>query len=414
MKRLFFLVLLTVGWNVFSQNLWEEKIYHPLIKSVKIEIAGVDLSYPVIDLEGNKHLRLKFDELSEQTKRYEWKIIHCNADWTQSELDPMQYIEGFHYGMIENYANSFNTIQRYVHYWQDFPNSTMRFLVSGNYIIKVYEEYNEDKVIFTRRFYVCDNSSFAGATVLQARDPSLQRYFQEIEVQVTPTDGFSFSNPKENVKVVVQQNGRRDNISLLRLRQIKGITLDYSFDRSNIFDGGNEFRNFDFTSLRTRSLRVARLDYISEENQVFLIKETDRGRSVYSSAGDIDGNYFIRNDYQDDFDISSDYAWIHFTFPSQINLEGAYYVVGELSDWYLSEQNRMLYDQQAKAYTLSLFLKQGFYDYMIFFKPVNTVVSDVSRVEGNHSETQNTYHVLVYYRKPGDRFDSLTACTEVK
>jgi hypothetical protein len=325
----------------------------------------------------------------------------------------MQYIEGFESGLVESYAKSFNTIERYVHYEQLIPSSTMRFLLSGNYIIKVYEEYNEEKVIFLRRFYVCDNTAAVGANVMQAREPSLQRLKQEIDVLVTPTDAFSFSNPKDNIKVVAQQNGRIDNIRLLKLHQIKGITLDYSFDGSNVFEGGNEFRNFDFTSLRTRSLRVSKLDFINGENNVFLVKENDRAKTAYSSAGDINGHYYIRNDYTNDYDITSDYSWVHFVFPTAMSLEGSYYVVGELSDWYMSEQNRMTYDKSLQAYTASLYLKQGFYDYMIYFKPANAYSADLGKVEGNHSETENEYHVLVYYRKPGERYDSLIGYCKV-
>jgi hypothetical protein len=408
-----FSLCITCSLNGFAQTFWWEKIYNPLVKSVKMEIEGIDMSLPVIDLQGSKRLILKFDELNEQTKRYEWKIIHCNADWTQSDLEPIQYVEGFEYGMIENFSNSFNTIQHYVHYHQTFPSNKMRFRLPGNYVVKVYEEYNEDKVIFTRHFYVCDNTAATSASVMQAREPSIQRSKQEIDVFTTPTDGFSFSNPRDNVKVVVCQNGRRDNMSLLKLHQIKGITLDYSFDASNLFDGGNEFRNFDITSLRRRTLRVAKLDYINYENQAFLVQETDRGRSPYSSAGDIDGHYYTRNDYQDDYDVSSDYSWVHFTLPMQMNLEGSFYVTGLLSDWYLTEQNKMTYNQEIKAYTLSLYLKQGFYDYMIYFLPVNSLIADVSRVEGNHSETENEYHIFVYYCKPGDTFDSLVGYTMV-
>ncbi|MDR0790116.1 MAG: DUF5103 domain-containing protein [Bacteroidales bacterium] len=413
MRKIILVLPLMLSLSCFGQNVLEQKVYSPLIKTVKMEVEGTDFSFPVIDLKGEKRLLLKFDELTEDTKRYEYKIIHCNADWTQSDLDPMQYIEGFESGMIESYTNSFNTIERYVHYQQTIPHSMMRFLASGNYIIKVYEEYNEDKVIFISRFYVCDNTSAVGANVMQARDPSLQRLKQEIDVSVTPIDAFSFSNPRDNIKVLVQQNCRRDNISLLKLHQIKGITLDYSFDQSNIFDGGNEFRNIDFTSLRTRSLRVAKIDYLNERNNVFIVKEADRGKTAYSSAGDINGHYFVRNDYTNDYDITSDYSFVHFVFPTAMSLEGSYYIVGELSDWHLSEQNRMSYDKSLQAYTASLFLKQGFYDYMIYFKPANSSVADISKVEGNHSETENEYHVLVYYRKPGDRYDSLIGYCKV-
>jgi hypothetical protein len=262
-------------------------------------------------------------------------------------------------------------------------------------------------VIFTRYFYVCDNSALVTASVIQARNPATQRYNQEIDVGVTSTDGFSFYNPNGNVKVIVSQNGRRDNKALLQMRQIKGQTLEYDFFPCNEFEGGNEFRNFDITSLRTRSLRVSSFDFIDGENHAFLVKEMERGKSPYMSAGDIDGAFYVRNDYMDNFDVTSDYCWVHFTYPTEMSVEGGYYVVGDLSDWHMNEQNRMTYDRSLKAYTLALYLKQGFYDYALLFWQANTPSATFLRAEGNHSETENTYHVLVYYRNAGSTHDSL-------
>ncbi|MDR1847840.1 MAG: DUF5103 domain-containing protein [Bacteroidales bacterium] len=412
MKKFIYITILLLAASTNAQSRFEEKIYNPLIKSVKMEVEGTDFSFPVIDIEDSKRLVLKFDELSNEPHRYEFKIIHCNADWTQSDLQPMEYIEGFETGMLESYAQSFNTLQRYVHYELVIPYN-IKFIRSGNYLLKVFNEYEEDKVILTRYFYVCDNSAFVQASVFQARNPATQRYNQEIDVSLTPTDGFSFYNPNTNIKVLVMQNGRRDNKALLQMRQTKGQSLDYSFFPCNEFEGGNEFRNFDITSLRSRSSRVRKIDYINDENQAFLVNEPDRSHSPYISAGDLDGAFYIRNDYMDNFDITSDYCWVHFTFPTQISLEGSYYIVGELTDWHLTEQNKMSYDKDLKAYRLSLFLKQGFYDYAILFYPSNSRSATFLKAEGSHSETNNTYRILAYYRKPGDTHDSLAGYTSV-
>ncbi|MDR1006699.1 MAG: DUF5103 domain-containing protein [Bacteroidales bacterium] len=410
MKRFAVIALFLVSVTAYAQNVYEEKIYLPLIKSVKMEVDGAALSFPLIELNGDKNLVLKFDELSDQINRYEYRIIHCNADWTQSDLQPMQYIEGFETGTIESSENSFNTLQNYVHYEQVIP-SQIKFLLSGNYVIKVFEEFNEDKVILVKRFYVSESSSVVGGSVNYPRDPALQRYNQEVEVAVTPVDGFSFYNPTTNVRVRVIQNGRRDNAAWLKLHAISNQTLDYSFDAVNMFEGGNEFRQFDFTSLRSRSRYVARLDFIEGENQVYLMRDLCKGKLPYVLMGDINGYYYIRNDYDNSInssaDLTSDYAWIHFVYEADRSLEGNYYVAGELSDWYLSEQNKMDYNSSLNCYTLDLYLKQGFYNYQIIYLPFGSKTGTTSVAEGNHSETENDYHVLVYYRKSGDFYDSL-------
>ena len=358
-------------------------------------------------MESSEKLILKFDLLSEEPQQFNYTIIHCNSDWTQSDLRPQEYIEGFETGHIENYYNSINTLQRYVHYYQEFPSSMMRFLVSGNYIIKVYADNNPDKVIMVRRFMIYEEASTIRAVMQMGKQPQDTKTKQEIDVFVRPKSSMSFADPNRYLKVFIQQNGRRDNISLLKLRQYNGNELEYSFDKTNVFDAGNEFRNFDFTSLRIRSMHVSNFDFIDGENIVKLKPITDRSRLTYTTQGDLDGYYYVRNDRGDNFDLESDYAWVVFYLPSQMRLDGSFYVWGELSDWYCTEQNKMNYDKRFGAYTTSLYLKQGFYDYMIMFMPSGYTLYETSIMEGNHSETNNTYHIYVYYRKPGNSYDSL-------
>lgn len=403
----FLFIFTPIASSLKAQTIWTDRVYSPLVKSVRFEAGGVDFTIPIIKLESSEKLILKFDILSEEPQQLNYTIIHCNSDWTQSDLRPQEYIEGFEQGYIENYSHSINTIEHYIHYYQEFPSSMMRFLVSGNYIIKIYADDNPDKVIMVRRFMIYEDASTIRTAQMMAREPQYKRTKQEIDVFLSPKSSMSFADPNRYLKVFVQQNGRRDNVSQLKLRQYRGNELEYSFDNSNIFDAGNEFRNFDFTSLRIRSMNVSNFDFIDGENIVKLKPIADRSKLTYTTQGDLDGHYYIRNDRRDDFDLESDYAWVVFYLPMQIRLDGSFYVWGELSDWYCTEQNKMTYDKRFGAYTASLYLKQGFYDYMIMFMPSGSMEYSLGVMEGNHSETNNTYHIYVYYRKPGNSYDSL-------
>ncbi|MFA7132293.1 MAG: DUF5103 domain-containing protein, partial [Bacteroidales bacterium] len=410
MKKITFLLFTILFANTYSfcQDVWYEKVYNPLVKTVKFEIEGVDFSLPILRLGSEDKIILKFDELVEENKQYSYSIIHCNSDWTKSELQPQEYIEGFEHGIIENHLNSVNTIQRFVHYWQEFPSSMMKFLVSGNYILKVFQDDNPDNVIMVRRFMVYEQGANIRANAMMARSPDVQRLKQEVDVFISPASNMSFADPNRFVKVNVQQNGRRDNVSELKLRQYKSNELEYSFNNSNIFEAGNEFRNFDFTSIRIRSQNVSNFDYIDGNNIVKLRPVVNRSNLPYTTIGDLNGYYYIRNERADNNDLESDYAWVNFYLNVPINLEGSYYIWGELSDWYNNPQNKMEYDRSLNCYTLSLYLKQGFYNYMIMHKPNSSKLDyEIGKMEGNFSQTNNTYHIFVYYRKPGDYHDSL-------
>lgn len=417
MKNITFLLFTILFANTYSfcQDVWYEKVYNPLVKTVKFEIEGVDFSLPILRLGSEDKIILKFDELVEENKQYSYSIIHCNSDWTKSELQPQEYIEGFEHGIIENHLNSVNTIQRFVHYWQEFPSSMMKFLVSGNYILKVFQDDNPDNVIMVRRFMVYEQGANIRANAMMARSPDVQRLKQEVDVFISPASNMSFADPNRFVKVNVQQNGRRDNVSELKLRQYKSNELEYSFNNSNIFEAGNEFRNFDFTSIRIRSQNVSNFDYIDGNNIVKLRPVVNRSNLPYTTIGDLNGYYYIRNERADNNDLESDYAWVNFYLNVPINLEGSYYIWGELSDWYNNPQNKMEYDRSLNCYTLSLYLKQGFYNYMIMHKPNSSKLDyEIGKMEGNFSQTNNTYHIFVYYRKPGDYHDSLIGYQKIE
>jgi hypothetical protein len=400
--------------NIYAQFVYENREYTPLIKTVQLEQTSGIMTQPVITLNGNKRLVLSFDELSEQTNRYEYTIIHCESDWTESKVEQNEYLEGFFTQRIENYQNSFNTIQRYVHYWQTIPSENMKIKKSGNYIIKVYKEDEPDKVVLTKRFYCVEDLSNIQVEVTPSKSSQYLKTKQEVSVKVGRKDNSFFSTPESLMKVYVQQNGREDNKHQLRMRGMYANMIDYSFDESNLFDGGNEFRSFDFTSIRTKSQFIKSFGFENNENQVYLRQEQVKNYTPYISQVDINGKYYVRNDISEDYSIGSDYAWVHFFLPQQMSLEGSYYIVGDLTNWRYDAQNRMTYQDDIKMYHVALYLKQGYYNYQILFKNSNSPYAESSQIEGNHSETNNKYTVYVYYRNFGDDFESLVGLTSVE
>jgi hypothetical protein len=406
MKKFFFLIILLSVNLVYAQFVWNDRVYSPLIKTVGLYSNHEHLYLPIMYVNESEGLWLSFDEMSEETHRFEYTFIHCNSDWTESSLEYTDYIEGFETALVENFANSFNTIQRYVHYEQSLPNETTRLTKSGNYILKVYKEGEPDQVVFTKRFYCLDKKADVSASVIQSREPSLRNTHQEVDVKVYSTSGLSFDSPSSRIKLAIQQNGREDNKRFVPIKEDRGVELLFSFKNENIFEGGNVFRVFDFTSLRQRSNFVSNIDYIGGENIVRLREEELKGRSPFVSQTDLKGAYYIRNEVDENYALCSDYAWVYFYLPAPLNLEGNYYVVGDLTDWRFSEQNKFVFDASLNQYVLRIFLKQGYYNYQILFLPNGYTKASYREIEGNHSETQNRYNVFLYYREPGNDYDS--------
>ncbi|MBR1627384.1 MAG: DUF5103 domain-containing protein [Bacteroidales bacterium] len=407
MKKIILIVLLLgVGLSdLTAQFVYENRIYSPLVKTVTLHKSGNTLSEPVIVLNKNEHLYLEFDELREDTRRYEYTLIHCNSDWTKSELQYDQYLEGFEVQPIENYENSFNTIQRYVHYSQMIPSKDMHLIRSGNYVIKVFSEGNPDNVIFTRRMYVAEDRATIELEVKPSSVASLLNTHQEVNVRVKGKNGTFFSNPEQFMKVVVLQNGNDYTSHQLKFRAMSADKADFSFDVSNQFAAANEFRFFDFTSLRRHSQYIAGFDFLDNQHQVYLREERLRNKLPYSYDKDLNGQFYIRNEYEDNFAVTSDYAWVHFTYPAPQTLEGAYYVIGQMNDWHTDAQSIMKFKDG--KYHLSMYLKQGYYNYHIAFRHNNDKEVSVLQTEGNFSQTNNVYSVFVYYHNFSDNCDEI-------
>jgi hypothetical protein len=75
----------------------------------------------------------------------------------------------------------------------------------------------------------------------------------------------------------------------------------------------------------------------------------------------------------------------------------------------------MQYNAEKGVYETSLFLKQGYYDYMYVTIDQNDPkrIPSFADTEGNIWETENEYMILVYYRPLGGRADELIGMTRL-
>ena len=67
----------------------------------------------------------------------------------------------------------------------------------------------------------------------------------------------------------------------------------------------------------------------------------------------------------------------------------------------------MVYNYETKSYELSLFLKQGYYNYKYVFQKDKDKQPDESFIEGSSSDTENDYLIYIYYKEPSKRYDQL-------
>ena len=378
------------------------------IRSVQFFRKGWEFSNPVIDLGTDQQLTLKFDELSEGTTSFSYIITHCDAEWFPSRLVQAEYMEGFIENPINDYAPSINTTTRYTNYQLMLPNEQVRFLISGNYVITVFEDGKRDTPILTRRFYVLEPIAEISGEVKKSTYEGYRGRDQEVDFTINYSH-IAISDPRNEIKVILKQNNREDNcLRNLKPTFVRDAELIYDLSRENTFPGGNEFRNFDTKDLRINGFGVSAIVFRDPNYKVTLRTDQPRPNTGYLTENDMNGRYLIKNNRANDPDLESDYIDVLFSLEMPEPLSsGQVYVFGALTDWQCLPSNRMMWNYDLKRYEASLQLKQGFYDYQYVYIQTGDSKIDNTLLEGSHVETENEYNLFVYYHGFASRYDKL-------
>ena len=405
-KTLLFLLVLSslysLGQRVYDNTCYDDKVATVILQ----KNIGIYDPLPVLNLGSTESLKLSFDMLDPQNEFLNYSIIHCNRIWMPSDLQPMDYVNGNTMGEITDYKFSTNTYQTYTHYSLNFPTEEMTITKSGNYILKVFRNFDEEDILLTRRFMVVDIQTKISSTIKSATVPEFRFSHQEVDFSVNYL-GFDIPNPFLDVNVTILQNNSWNNaITNLKPQFVNNNELSFNYENENLFPGTNEFRFFDIRSLRFFSNNVIK-KYIDSVQNVVLRPEESKAYLNYVRWIDYNGKRDIFNSDGMNLVEDGDYALVHFNFKSN-NLEdmGEIFVYGELTDWQLKDEFKMTFSPELNMYTCPVLLKQSYYNYHFILRGKDGKI-DYSFTEGNHQETENDYTILVYHKNVFYGYDEI-------
>ncbi len=389
-------------------DVYEDFVFIDNIKSVRIHKKEWEVSYPIIKLNSGEQIYLSFDDLEGDVKNYSYTVVHCNADWTPSNLFPSDYIDGFYENPVRNYRFSFNTFLPYTHYTLTLPNEDIDFKLSGNYVVKVFKNSDPSDIVLTRRFFVNESAVHINAVARQPLLPEHRKTGHQIDFTVSHPD-HPIRDPYSEINITVTQNNRWDNaLTGLVPTFVKTNEIVYENEEKNYFPGGNEFRTFDIQSMRHQSEFVRNIEFGNDGFDVYLTDDRSRKNNYRFHHEEINGKYVIRTRDESNDATDSEYAKVHFSLSQETPFDnGDVYVMGELSHWNFYPWNRMEYNYETRAYELTMLLKQGYYNYKYVFLEEGSEKADAELLEGNFYQTENDYIVYVYHREPGSRYDRL-------
>jgi len=374
------------------------------IKSLRLEVNGIWNSHPVMPMGGNNRVDISFDDLQHNYIRYTYHIIHCNADWQKSDLLESEYLEGFNDSPIDDYKSSMNTTMLYNHYKFSLPNENVKLLVSGNYMVEIYED-GYDEPVGCVCFSVLENKVGLTMDILSNTDIDAYKSHQQLEFSIN-YQSYNVNRPEEELYPVVYQNRHWDtHVEGLRPSYVRSNELIYNHNRSLIFDGGNEYRRFEILNEYVPTMHVENMSYHDPYYHATIMEDLPRFNYIYDQ--DQNGRYYVRNSDNYENATESDYFYTHFKLKSSKLEGGDVYLNGDLTyDRYIDEY-KMEYDEAEGCYTIYLPLKQGSYNYQYVFLPDDGGNVSIIDTEGSFYQTENEYSIYVYHRPFGERYDHL-------
>lgn len=373
------------------------------IKTIKFKSNTTQGQLPILQL--GEPLVLEFDALNANEEDFYYVIEHFNYDWTPSVLAKAEYLRGLDNQRILEYYNSFNTYQVYSHYKLQIPNiQTRAILKTGNYMISIYDDY--DELMFSRKFMVYEDLVNVGVNVKRSRDVKYVAQKQSIDITIS-TNSINFNNPLETINtVIIQNNNLNSSISGLRPQYTLGNRLIYKYVDESAFWGGNEYLFFENKDVRAANVGVQFID-LKDIYHSYLFTNIARYDRPYTYNPDINGNFQITAIDRSDVDVEADYTMVHFSLLYEELIDKDIHVYGNFNAFAIEPLTKLYYNRESSKYEGRLRLKQGFYNYKFVAVDKQTNELDEGFISGNFWQTENNYKVLVYYRDLGARYDRL-------
>lgn len=395
----------------YSAEGFRTRIFTDNIKTLQLYLNDNQLDYPVMDIHSNDYITVSFDYMSSDYPHLAYKIQLCHADWTPSSMEELEYMEGLNEVVIEDPIVSTNTTFDYAHFSFKIPNEDLKLLVSGNYIVKVYDTDVPNEILLIGCFSVVDNKIGLRGNVDGKSIYGVKKEYQHLSFELFLGDKFSVM-PDELI-VVVRQNGRHDNeVYNLKPTYVKPESIIYDDERKLSFEGGKEYNILDFSHRFRFSGRIETIKF----HHPYYHVETYPGKiEKYSYYKDVNGHFKVHGqDIWSEAEI--DYSIVHFTYPMDDPwLDGSVYVMGGFNDNWLDESNKMVYNFERHQYELAMALKNGGYNFQYAFLPADWNAASLQRTSGSYWETENSYQIYVYYHPLGSNqdYDQLVGFFEI-
>jgi hypothetical protein len=390
-KYIIVLFLFAVLSNTYSQI---------KIKSLRYYPYGDETSLPVIvqGADNSSLLEIDFDIDTKFVPNLDIIFRFCDKNWR-----PTNNMFLANYGQNISYNIEFSNLPATVlnahyHYNGVFPDQKgqVSFPFSGRYMFFVTDAFDTSIVYASGQFYAVYQEAELNLDLKKELLEDKTYYPLELGRIFNITSKFTL--PDKLFPAFVDREEIVENQKLsypylvdrtfnTNTRQFYwNGNRDFSFKVRDI-KPGNEYRQTDIRNINKFSGHDVRAQFDGIEYPRF-----DKFGEKDLNGGELLTNF--NNEY-------ADYLNVNFSFRPADNFYGDIYLTGAFNNWQILPGCKM--NNSGGLYNETIKLKRGIFDYQYVSADfINGEIKnqDWIQLEGNFWETENVYHVFIYYEDP--------------
>ncbi len=369
------------------------------VGQVQLYRGDDERQWPILRLDGRDVLTLRFDLLSEQGRPLSIYFYHADHAWRR-DLMPIEYLDAFARDDLTDYAPSEHTAISYQHYVYRFPNENIRFRLSGNYILRITEQGQEEAVLFERPFFVVEErvrvevspvdflgaQAFPSVQLLARFRPPAELAGAVFDYVVCFARNGAFEAMRCSRRVLLDE---QPMLSFLLEEPFPPEPADYFLDLNTLRSGG-QIERVDRSAIPPELWLAP--DYVR-----FGGSDTDpllAGQSVIGA---------VVRDAPGDPHRTAEYVRVHFRLEPEHPWQQPLWLVGSFSGWLQRPSYRMYWHPDRRRYEGEALVKQGWHTYRYVLTGMQSVRANVEALP----RSENIYTAFVYYRDASRGSDRL-------
>ncbi len=373
------------------------------IRTIQLYREQDEAARPIVGIQSGQQLTLEFDVLAPGGRPLSVYFYHMNRYWEQDYLQPVEYLTSFQSDNLNDYQISLGTEVPYVHYTYRFPNNNIQFRMSGNYMLRVTEQGDEQAILFEEPFLLTEQSAEVQFGVQSVLGEGTGTLIGQPVLRFQPPTDLSANVFDFHACFVrnMQFSGARCPD---QSRLDEPPFMQFYLERYAGFEPLSNYHVLDLSRLETGS-QIIRVEYGTSPFQAKLTRDQADLGSLLDNVQQYEQPVVTAAvQALDDADTRGEYVDVQFSLapPDEIPYGGGVLLTGSFNGWRLDPAYQLAWNDTTKQYEGTALIKQGIYEYQY------RQIGARRRSQGVFNPP-TLYTALLYFYDPARNTDRLLA-----